>query len=272
MRMWLEGRHDVPVLGLIVDEPWAAMATSIGALLFDLLIIPAVLWRKTRPLGLIAAFAFHFFNRELFRIGVFPYLAMASTLLFCDPSWPRRFALRRTGRPAVAAPRDDDPRLRATATTTPGIMARLGAGVVAVFVVLQLLVPLRHFAYPGSSNWTEEGHRFAWHMMLRDKEGVAVFTVRQPDTGEYWIVDPQQYLEPWQYREMVKVPELVRQFSHFLAEEYASAGHPDVEVHATVSASLNGRPWQPLIDPTVDLAAEPGRLTPARWILPLEQT
>jgi vitamin K-dependent gamma-carboxylase len=40
---------------------------------------------------------------------------------------------------------------------------------------MQLLVSLCHFSYPGNVSWTQEGHRFAWHMMLRITKGVATF-------------------------------------------------------------------------------------------------
>ena len=40
-----------------------------------------------------------------------------------------------------------------------------------------------------------------------------------------------------------------------------------MSVRADAWLSLNGRPARPLIDPTVDLAAEPLRLTGQSWIL-----
>jgi hypothetical protein len=44
-----------------------------------------------------------------------------------------------------------------------------------------------------------------------------------------------------------------------------------MEVRAQAMTSLNGRERQLLVDPTADLAAQPRRLTPAPWILPLYQ-
>jgi hypothetical protein len=38
-------------------------------------------------------FVFHLANHFLFQIGIFPWVAMAGTLLFLEPDWPRR-ALR----------------------------------------------------------------------------------------------------------------------------------------------------------------------------------
>jgi len=41
------------------------------------------------------------------------------------------------------------------------------------------LVPLRHLLYPGYVSWNEQGHRFAWQMKLRDKEGFANGKIRE---------------------------------------------------------------------------------------------
>ena len=45
-----------------------------------------------------------------------------------------------------------------------------------------------------------------------------------------------------------------------------------VAIHAEVWVSLNQRPWQQIVDPTVDLASQPRNLFPKRWILPLAQS
>ncbi|MDQ3473955.1 MAG: HTTM domain-containing protein, partial [Acidobacteriota bacterium] len=117
-------------------------------------------------------------------------------------------------------------------------------------------------------SWTEEGHNFAWHMKLRTKEGEAVFTVTHPRTGQTWIINSKDYLKPHQVK-MTTKPDLIVQFSHYLAEEKRREGYENVEVRARAMVSLNGRPPQLLVDPNVDLAKEQVSLLPARWILPL---
>ena len=67
---------------------------------------------------------------------------------------------------------------------------------VAAWVAIQLLVPLRHFFYPGNVSWTEEGHRFAWHMKLRSKRGVCTYHVTDPVSGRTWEIDPEPTLLP----------------------------------------------------------------------------
>ena len=39
-------------------------------------------------------------------------------------------------------------------------------------------MPLRHLAYPGDVCWTEEGFRFAWHVMVMEKGGSVELHVR----------------------------------------------------------------------------------------------
>ena len=69
---------------------------------------------------------------------------------------------------------------------------------------------------------------------------------------------------------MATRPDMILQFSHFLAEEIGKAESDSVEVWAEVFTSLNGRKYQRLIDPSVDLSQQPQTLMPANWILSLE--
>ena len=146
---------------------------------------------------------------------------------------------------------------------------KLVAGLLAAYLAVQLLLPLRHYLYPGDVSWTEEGHNFAWHMKLRTKSGEAVFNVTHPGTGQTWIIKPEDYLKSHQVMKMLTKPDLILQFSHHLAEEKRREGYDNVEVRARVMVSLNGRQPQLLIDPNVDLAKENVGLLPARWIVPL---
>jgi hypothetical protein len=142
---------------------------------------------------------------------------------------------------------------------------RLIALGLATWVVFQSLFPLRHTLISGNVSWSEEGHRFAWHMKLRDKQAHVRFIVVDPDSGERSEVDPTEYLAPWQVSKMSTRPYMIRQFAHHLA----GLSIEDAEVYVRVAASLNGREPQPLIDPDVDLAAEPISWWKADWILPL---
>jgi hypothetical protein len=141
-------------------------------------------------------------------------------------------------------------------------------GLLATYAAIQIVMPLRPLAYPGNADWTEEGHLFSWHMMLRGKTGTMVFLVKDRETGKTWREHPSRYLSDLQYRKMIGKPDLIIQFAHHLAREYARRGYPDVEVRCRAMVSLNGRPLRPLVDPQVDLASEPRTLGRYGWILP----
>jgi hypothetical protein len=64
---------------------------------------------------------------------------------------------------------------------------------------------------------------------------------------------------------------MVQQFAHHVADKEEAETGARSRVTVQVRASLNGRPWQDLIDPEVDLAAQPFTLWPAAWVVPLQQ-
>ena len=253
---WLAARTDFPVIGQFFTEKWMVYGFAYGGVLLDLLVVPFLLWRKTRPFAFIAAVVFHLTNAHLFSIGIFPWFMMAATAVFFDPSWPRKaLNLVGIGKTEIALPAKIN-------------LPNWGLALLAGYVMLQILLPLRHFVIPGHVSWTEEGHRFAWHMKLRNKDATAQFTLTNA-AGETWQVDPLAHLTERQLSKMSTRPYLILQFAHFLAAEAAAQGHGEVSVQADVWASLNGRPAQQLIDPTVDLAAQPRTPWRVDWILPL---
>jgi hypothetical protein len=152
------------------------------------------------------------------------------------------------------------------------LQQKLVVGFIVTFIGLQILVPLRYLLYPGNVSWTEEGHRFAWMMKLRDKDAEARFTVRDPVSGREWRVNPESYLLRHQVGEMESRPDMILQFAHYLARVWADERQiPGVEVRARVCASLNGRPATLLIDPQRDLARVERNLRHADWIIPFQQ-
>ncbi len=59
---------------------------------------------------------------------------------------------------------------------------------------------------------------------------------------------------------------------HHLARELRAQAKTQAEIRAEIVASLNGRPFQLLIDPDVDLANERRTIWGADWIEPLRES
>ena len=285
MRTWLSPLSAMPGLGAMFKADWVVYGFVIGGLMLDLLVVPLLLWRRTRLFAFVAAIAFNLINAVIFDIGIFPWLMLGSLLIFFPPDLVRRFARafmspgagfaepspRSGAEKTIAEDNSQRTEAQSPAQYCPPLLAtqKLVIGLLSVYLVVQLLLPLRHFLYPGNASWTEEGHNFSWHMKLRTKTGEAVFTVTHPASGQTWTIDPENYLKSHQLMKMITKPDLVVIFAHYLAEQKRREGYDNVEVRARVMVSLNGRQPQLLIDPNVDLAREQVSLLPARYIMPL---
>ena len=252
LRTWLFTGNLGEKLGPFFQNEFFVYLISYSGLALDLFIVPFLLWKRTRLLALLAAIAFHLSNAYLFKIGVFPFLSIAMTLLFLSPAWHRRILRLRP-------PVDE--------TTPYWRRSRTVLLLLSVYLFYHLFMPMRHWLYPGSVHWTEEGHRYAWHMMLRTKSGTAYFIVEDRGTGELWRVRPREHLGRRQYSKMAVHPQMLLQFAHHLRERWSPR---DVAVYAVSHVRLNGRMPALLVDPEVDLSRVQPSLLPARWILPLE--
>jgi hypothetical protein len=247
LEVWLGHMARTRTLGTIYAEPWLPWLLAWGGLAFDALVVPGLLWRRTRWLAFGLAIVFHLFNSITFRVGVFPYLGIALCIFFFPPEDIRARILR----PACSTD--------ATSRTGGGIGRRIGVAAFAVYFALQLLLPLRHHLYPGSVDWHEEGYRMSWRMMLRAKTGRVMFRVRNPVTGTSWRVDPRESLTDHQAARIAGRPDMIWLFAQHLRDDFARRGESSVQVYADALVSLNGGPRALLIDSSVDLASTPWR-------------
>jgi hypothetical protein len=266
---WLADRATHPVLGDLLAQPWAGTAFAWSGLAIDLAAWPLLSLRATRGSMITLLVAFHLLNASLFNIGMFPWMSMGALVLFVEPDTPRRVwrrLLRRPVGPANPTGRADEDDGAALLPSAPRRAPRLALGLAAAWLTVQALVPLRHHLYPGDVAWNEEGHRFSWRMKLRDKDATAVYLLVDPASGEQRLVDPKQELTLWQVDEMGGRPDMLLQYAHHLSAKEAAAGRPDVEVRVTAEVSLNGRPPKLLVDPRVDLSAQPRDLWHRPWV------
>jgi hypothetical protein len=148
---------------------------------------------------------------------------------------------------------------------------KIGTVLLGTCIVFQLVWPIRHLASKDNPNWTERGHCFAWHMMLRGKMSAVRFYVTNPRTGRTGTIDLRPLLTSVQLTRMSRSPEMVLDFTHFLAQELNKWGHAGVEIRALLLVSLNGRKPQMMIDANVNLAAEPRTYGRPDWIMPLKE-
>lgn len=258
LSIWLHARSGFPVLGPLFARHDVALAMSWAGFLFDTTIPLWLSLRRTRVPAYVVLIGFHGLTQLLFPIGMFPAIMVLSALVFFPPeqlgAWLRRLPL--VGGAPVA--------LRAS----PRRLHPAWVGVGAAYCLLHLLVPLRHRLYDGSVSWHEQGMRFAWKVMVREKNATVTYLVHDDDTGRSFEAYPHTYLTPRQLREFATQPDMILALAHHVAADFRARGMRAPRVHADTWVSLNGRPKARLIDPSVDLTTVHDGFGRARWIAP----
>lgn len=242
---WMDGtvsslmfstKTDLPVIGPIYTWKLTPIVVAWGGILYDLLVIPALLYKPTRKVAFIVSIAFHVFNSLTFQIGTFPYMMIGASVLFFPPTTIRRI-FRVKEKPGEQA------------CPTWSIQKQQWVSAIFIlFMAVQVLLPLRHFIIPGNVFYTEEGHRLSWRMMLRVKHGTIGFKVIKD--GETITHDAKKDLTFYQFHAMTGHPDMIWQYCQYLKRLYGN----DIEIYVNAWVSVNQRPHVQLIDPTYDMA------------------
>lgn len=255
-RVLMLGKKDYWLVGELLQQEWVHYSIVYFGFFFDLLIIPLLLWRRTRIYAFVAAIFFHLFNSFIFHIGIFPYLALALVVFFFPSRTIHGLFLR--GKKQYYQDKE--------VAVAP--YKKLLVIIAAIWFIVQIGLPLRHHFFVDNVLWTEEGHRLSWRMMLRSKGGRSTFKVVERGTTDTVYVDKSKYLSAKQERAINSKPDMLWQFAQRLKAEYAAQGK-DVQVFIDAHVRVNGRSSERLIDPTIDIAAEKWHhFKHHPWILP----
>ncbi len=245
LRTWLADSVDFPWVGHWFTSEWCVYLFVYGGLLIDLLALPALIYRRTRVPALILLTVFHLINSKLFQIGVFPWMMIGLTwIAFVDPDQWEKYL------PAVAR---------------TGPIKRLAWPISMILILLvagQLLVPWRHWLYPGRAAFTREGHHFSWRMKLN---------IRSIDLKMYWE-DADGQLHPIALEDYLtskqalktRDADMVVQLAHHIA--HSLDPNKSIPIRADMMIALNGRPPSPLIDTSVNLTEKSRTLRHVDWI------
>jgi hypothetical protein len=262
LEQWLSPYSAWPVIGHWLTSHSTALAMAWGGMIFDLSVVPLLLWKPTRAVAYVLCVLFHLANSVLFPIHIFPFFMILATTIFFPPNWPRRLL----GAPPLPS---SSPQTREWYTLTP--LAKAGVFLLASYVIFHIGWPLRHWLDGGNVNWTERGHYFSWRMMLRNKNGGVRFYVTDTEAGKTWNPNLRSILNEEQAGKFTKDPEMILQLAHFLADDYLQHTGRSVEVRALALSSLNGRKPQLFVDPEVDLAKQPLGFYRRGWVKQLTE-
>lgn len=230
-----------------------------SAIAYDLLVVPGMLWKRTRKTTFILSIVFHLFNSFTFGIGIFPYLALALFIFCFDPEKVRRLFLPKKS-PVIK-------------THSMAFLTRrhhFGFYCFAVYFLWQSLLPLRHHLFEGDVLWNEAGHKYAWRMMLRTRTGR--LTIRAKIDGKFKLIHPRDFITAKQYRRLKAYPDFMWYFAQHLEKHFLSQGHKSVELYYNSWVSVNGNKKQQFIDPSTDMTKASWNYWGTQsWILPNDE-
>jgi hypothetical protein len=251
----MKSKQHYVLVGNVLQQKFMHYLVAYGGILFDGLIIPLLLWKRTRRIAFFVSIFFHLFNSFIFQVGIFPYLSLAFAVFFYEPQVIQKLFLK--GKTLFSEEKIEIPSYATVFKT-----------VFVLYFIIQIALPVRHYFIQDNVLWTEEGHRLSWRMMLRSKRASTLFTVVDKASKAQTKIKLEDYLTKKQIRSVSSKPDIIWQFAQRLKSVYTEKGI-DIEVYVKAYVGVNGRPLKLLIDPKVDLASVKWNLFKHHdWILP----
>ena len=225
----LSGTTSRPFFLELFSQKWFYLFIAYAGILFDLLIVPFLLFKKTRTLALIASVIFHIFNSITLQIGIFPFFALTFALFFYEPETIRRLFLRKK------------PKLEDENLSQNLYGKRIVYFLMIPYLIIQIALPLRHHFIEGDVLWTEEGHRLSWRMMLRERNGYITIQIKDLKTGSVSIYNYRKNLTNKQAQNLATKPDFIWQYCHRIKEEYK--GKP-IAIYIDCKKSINRKEYK----------------------------
>lgn len=251
----MSGKKEYWLIGSFLQQQWVHYAIAYVGIFFDALIIPLLLYKRTRFIAFCLSIVFHIFNALVFQIGIFPFMSLSfAFFFFSSKTLQRRFF-----------PKKEHYDL-AEIKVPP--YSKVIGGVLCLYFIIQIALPVRHLGIKDDVLWTEEGHRLSWRMMLRSKTGYTTIYTLDKKTKEKSKYNIKGMLTKKQQRTVGTKPDVIWQLAQRIKQIQARKGI-DVAVFADTKVSVNSGPYFRLINDTVDLGKQ--KWTPFKhhsWILP----
>lgn len=255
---WFEDKIGGNIFVDLLRNPDFALKLSYAGIIFDFLIVPLLLFKPTRRLAFVFALIFHLFNSITLHIGIFPFFALSLCVFYFEANRINEWFFPKRGRVRIVQ-----------AYKSNHFRKRVITVFVVCFIAIQIYLPLRHWLIPGDVTWTEEGHRMAWRMMLRSKQGQGAFYVKTKN-GEETQENIYEYLKPHQVNGALSKPDMIWQMAQIIKTKYHNKGEEDIKVYFKNSyIKINDSPWHEFINPETDLAnTKWSYFGHQKWILP----
>tara|TARA_B110000902_G_scaffold13715_1_gene16402 strand:+ start:789 stop:2180 length:1392 start_codon:yes stop_codon:yes gene_type:complete len=273
---WLKHQSDFPIIGKLLLYDFTAYIFSWVGAIFDILIFFLLISRRWRVIGYCIAFVFHIMTAVMFPIGVFPYVMIASTLIFFNDNFHKKI-IDFISKYSLLKKSQFNIEEQNYTSSNSNILKVFLIG----FFTAQFFLPMRFIVYPGKLFWTEQGYRFSWRVMLIEKAGYSQFYIHEPKMDRKMLIQNRDYLTPQQEKMMSTQPDMILQYAHYLSDTFKdstiieSNGEiikmgDNPKITADITVSLFNKGSRKFIDPKQNLSKSKRGFTNKEWILDYE--
>ena len=273
---WLKHQSDFPIIGKLLLYDFTAYLFSWVSAIFDIFIFFLLINKRSRLISYFVAFIFHIMTAIMFPIGVFPYVMIASTLIFFNDNFHKKTIGFISKYSLLKSMEFFDDKTNYQ-NKTNSILKVFLIG----FFTLQIFLPLRFILYPGKLFWTEQGYRFSWRVMLIEKAGYSQFYIHEPKMDRKMLIQNRDYLTPQQEKMMSTQPDMILQYAHFLSKTFKDSSivesngeiinmGANPKVTADITVSLFNKGSRKFIDSEKNLSETKRGFGNKEWILDYE--
>ena len=273
LSLWLKSKYDLPLIGqnLMQFKSTHFLASWFG-MLYDISIPFFLLLNRTKYIAFIFVIIFHVLTKVFFpSIGMFPYIMITSAVVFFDSKIHIKLLnfIKENITLFFSFIGFKIKELNENIKVKTILPNRIIFISLLFFIIFQILFPLRNLLYPGELFWNEQGYRFSWRVMLMEKRGDTTFKIKDSISGKFFYVRNEDFLTPFQEKQMSFQPDFILEYAHYLKSYYSDKGYQNIQVFADSFVALNGRPSQRFLDPNFDLITTQESFNNKNWILPL---
>jgi len=236
-------------------DPFRAMGLSnefidryivhLSGFMIDLLVGPMLLFDKTRVFAIFALTSFHSMNSQMFSIGMFSYVCLATMWIFCRPNSPKTLFRR-------------IPILKNIVVASPAVKSEERSNwrvnFFLVYTAIQVFLPYSHFITEGYNGWTQGAYGYSWDMMIHSfQEQHVKISYKDRRTGEVGYLKPNAFLG-YARKRWTMHPDMLKQYADCVHQRLEASNITDPELYFDVWKSMNQRFVQRVYDPAIDIA------------------
>ncbi len=143
---------------------------------------------------------------------------------------------------------------------------------ITVFVIWQLVMPLRHYFVTGYTDWTGDYQQFSWRMKIQHRKlNEFKLSFLDEDKKLIYPIDYKDHLYPDELRNMINRPQMIIQFVNYIEKRVTDRNNlKNYKIVGNISVDFNGQEQVVIFNQNLDLSKISPLDNMYKWVQPIE--